>query len=67
MIETQRRIERRWEILMRSRWLHAADKIGYAVNFVCLAIVGNAIEYLQGCKRANKGRSSDLNGGRAKR
>ena len=30
-----------------------------------LQIVGNAIEYLQGCKRADKGCGSDLNGGRA--
>lgn len=63
MIEAQRRMQSRWEILMRRRWLHAADEVGYAVDFVCFAIVCNAIEYLQGCKRANKGRGSNLYGG----
>ena len=63
MIETQRRMQSKWRILMRRRWLHAADKVGDAVNLMRFAIVGNAIEYLQGCKRANKGRGSDLYGG----
>lgn len=65
MMETQRRMQSRCEILMRRRWLHAADEVGYAVDLVCFAIVCNAIEYLQGCKRANKGCGSDLYGGRA--